>query len=419
MKRPGFRARLLWILLAFATVPAIVLVIAGAFVANRSIPLLGGSGAWERVAQSARGVATALDTAALTPVQRQALRVHEQELNASLEQARRVRYLADRAPLVIAVFGVIGLGVLVLVASRVAAHLSRQLSRPLNELVGWAGLIARGQPLPDRAPRKRGAPEFAILRRRVRKMAEELDAARERELEAERLSAFREAARRVAHELKNPLTPIRFAVSRLRREAPPSLAETVDVLETESARLEMLARTFAQFGRLPEGPPSEIDVPELVRYTARATIPDGIPVTVDAQEGVPLAWGQHEALARALSNIMLNAVDACADGGEIGVEVSPGRLHDAAAVVIAVRDTGCGIPAERLPTIWDPYATSKAGGTGLGLAIARQTVEANGGTVAAESVPGAGTTIRLTLPAADGRVPSRAPEAWTALGTSA
>lgn len=400
MSRLSFRARLLWILLAFAIVPSVVLMLAGAAVASRVLPLIGGSGAWERVAQTGRVVTTELDTTRLTARQREALRQHEQELNASLEQARRIQYLAGRAPLVLAVLALFGLGVLVLLASRVAAHLSRQLSRPLNELVGWAGRIAKGLPLPDQPPRKQGAPEFAILRRRVRQMADELEAARDTELEAERLSAFREAARRVAHELKNPLTPIRFAVSRLKREAPPELAETVEVLETESERLETLARTFSQFGRLPEGPPSEIDVGELVRYTARATVPDSVPCTVEVADGVPLAWAQHEPLARSLANVLLNAADACADGGSIAIRVTPGRLQGKEAVDVEVQDTGCGIPPERLATIWEPYVTSKPGGTGLGLAIARQAVEASGGAVLAESTVGEGTTIRFTIPAA-------------------
>src|SRR5690606_3042558 len=155
VKRLSFRARLLWILLAFAIVPSVVLMLAGTAAVNRVLPRLGGSGAWERVAQSGRVVASELDSARLTAAQRRALRQHEQELNASLEQARRIQYLAGRAPIVIAALALIGLGILVVVASRVAAHLSRQLSRPLNELVGWAGRIAKGLPLPDQPPRKR------------------------------------------------------------------------------------------------------------------------------------------------------------------------------------------------------------------------------------------------------------------------
>ncbi len=155
----------------------------------------------------------------------------------------------------------------------------------------------------------------------MREMAGELELGRARAVEAERSAALRESARQVAHELKNPLTPIRFAVERLRRDAPPELAETVDVLAIESPRLEAMARSFAQFGRLPEGPRAEVDVGELARYTARATIPPDVNVNVDVADDVPMIQGHHDALARALSNVMLNAVDACKDGGAVGVRV--------------------------------------------------------------------------------------------------
>ena len=92
-------------------------------------------------------------------------------------------------------------------------------------------------------PPRRGAPEFQVLRERMRDMASELELGRTRALEAERAAVLRESARQVAHELKNPLTPIRFAVERLRRDAPPELAETVDVLAIESQRLEAMARS--------------------------------------------------------------------------------------------------------------------------------------------------------------------------------
>ena len=118
-------------------------------------------------------------------------------------------------------------------------------------------------------------------------MASELELGRARALEAERSAALRESARQVAHELKNPLTPIRFAVERLRRDAPPELAETVDVLAIESQRLEAMARSFAQFGRLPEGPRAEVDMGELARYTARATIPPELGGNVDIAADVP------------------------------------------------------------------------------------------------------------------------------------
>jgi signal transduction histidine kinase len=236
----------------------------------------------------------------------------------------------------------------------------------------------------------------------MRDMADAIEEGRKREAEAARLRAYRESARRVAHELKNPLTPIRFAISRLRRDAPPELRETVDVLETESLRLERIAKAFAQFGRLPEGPPAEIDIEELLRYAASSAIPEEMTANVEADPDLPRIVGHHDALAGAVSNVILNAVDACDGRGRIDVEAHRSRLNGSDAVAIEVRDTGHGIAPQDLERIWDPYVTGKAGGTGLGLAIARQAVLAHDGRVEAESTLGSGSIIRLIIPAAAG-----------------
>jgi signal transduction histidine kinase len=306
--------------------------------------------------------------------------------------------MTRRAPAV-AALAALGAALLFgIVASRVAGHLSRNLSRPLSELVGWTETIGRGEPLPEGPPRK-GAPEFVVLRNRMREMATELRLGRARALEAERATALRDAARQVAHELKNPLTPIRFAISRLRREAPESLAETVDVLEVESRRLEEMARSFALFGRLPEGPRAPVDVGELVRAATRSAVPAETPVAVSVADDVPMVAGHVDALGRALTNVLLNAVEASAPDAPVEVTVRRAVLDGRPMVEVAVRDRGVGIPEGRLSRIWEPYVTHKPGGTGLGLAIVRQTVLAHDGAVAAESTTGAGTTVRLFLPA--------------------
>ena len=397
MKRVGFRGRLFLILLAFALVPSILISFAWSATGSFVLPLFGATAAWDSAAASGERAVDSLRNAPLTPAQRNALDVHEETLRESVVLSRQAEFVFRRAAqrLVLAtLFVVLIIGV---VASRVAGHLSRHLSRPLQELVGWTASIGRGEPLPNEPPR-RGAPEFEVLRTRMRDMAGELELGRTRALEAERAAALRESARQVAHELKNPLTPIRFAVERLRRDVAPELTETVEVLAVESQRLETMAKSFAQFGRLPEGPRAEVDVGELVRYTARATIPQEMPVNVDVADDVPMIRGHHDALARALSNIMLNAVDACRAGGAVGVRVRRSAVHGRDAVEVAVSDTGCGIPPERLERIWEPYVTSKPGGTGLGLAIARQTIMAHDGAVAAESTAGVGTEIRFVLP---------------------
>jgi signal transduction histidine kinase len=203
----------------------------------------------------------------------------------------------------------------------------------------------------------------------------------------------------VAHELKNPLTPIRFAIARLRRDAPDSLAETVDVLESESRRLEEMARSFALFGRLPEGPQAPVDLGELARTATRTVVPEETPVTVHVDEDVPMVPGHVDALGRALTNVLLNAVEASVPGAPLRVTVRNVTRGARPMVEVAVHDRGAGIPNARLERIWEPYVTHKAGGTGLGLAIVRQTLLAHHGEVAAESTPGTGTTIRLFLPA--------------------
>jgi signal transduction histidine kinase len=118
-------------------------------------------------------------------------------------------------------------------------------------------------------------------------------------------------------------------------------------------------------------------------------------VEIETGADLPLVQGQHDALHRAFANVLINAVEAGGANARLEVRVAR-RGHD---VVVAVRDHGCGIAADKLPRIWDPYVTDKTSGTGLGLAIVKQTVMAHGGRVEADSTPGEGTEVRLVFPA--------------------
>mgnify|MGYP002780125771 CR=1 FL=1 len=395
--RAPFRSRLFAILLLFAVVPSILVTTAWLTTTSRTLPLIGATSAWDRVGATGERVVSSLADAPLSPTQRAALDAHEAELRQSIAMARRFGFVVPRTVRLIALGAVVLLVGVALGASRVAGHLARQLSRPLDELVGWTGLIRSGVALPA-ARTPRGAPEFEVLRAGMRTMADELELGRRRALEAERAEAFRESARRFAHELKNPLTPIRFAIDRLRRTAPDTLHDTIDVLAEEAGRLETMARSFAQFGRLPDGPAADVDVGELVTRIAHATVPDTMTLTLDVSTSLPLVRGYHDPLVRAVGNVLLNAVEACGHGGTIQVAVEPSVFAASPAVRICIRDTGPGIPPERLAHIFDPYVTTKPGGTGLGLAIARQTIDAHGGELTAHSTPGEGTEIRFVLP---------------------
>ncbi len=421
MNQLRFRTRLVLILSLFAIIPAVVLTLLWSGTVSTALPLVSGRAAWDSAAASGGRAIAAARRAPLTPAQGAAIDAHERELSTSVEQARRYNFLATRTVRVIAIAGILALLVLTGAASRVAGHLSRQLSRPLDELVRWTELIGHGQPLPPPAEpavapvqrngddsattiqvtmsRVKGAPEFETLRRSMREMVSELEMRREQAVEAERLRAFRESARRVAHEIKNPLTPIRFALARLREDAPAALQENLHVIQMESDRLDRMAKSFAEFGRLPEGPPSEVDIADLLRYTARSCLPPSFALDIQIEDDLPRVHGHNGALAGALSNVLLNAVDASGETGRITVRANATKLWGREAVRITVADNGAGIAPEKLETIWEPYVTSKSGGTGLGLAIARQAIWAHDGTVDATSTLGKGTEIQFTIPA--------------------
>jgi len=390
-----FRRRIFLVLVAMAAVPTGLAVIGWMLTVRTVAPASGARASLEEVAGSARIMLDQIDTNRLAPAARAAMRAHLDALSRGVSLARRadlyLRYYTAGLAIV-----VVALGTLVLFAAvRVAGHLSRQLSRPIDELVGWTRLIRQREALPE-GPPTRGAPEFESLRLALRDLAGALDAARARELEAERLRAFREVARRVAHEIKNPLTSMRIAVEQLGRPgdaADQRRAVALEVLVAETDRLERLAREFADFGRLPEGPTSEVDLVELLEELGRTAVPEQVAVVVHAN-GRRSIQGHYDPLRRAFSNLFRNAAEAMGGRGTIDVTVA----GEGRGIIVTVADHGPGIPPELRGRVFQPYMTTKVDGTGLGLALVRQTVDAHSGTIAASETPGGGATFTLVFP---------------------
>jgi signal transduction histidine kinase len=389
----SFRHRILLVLIVLGTVPTTAALIGWAFTVRANNPVAAGRGAIERVGESGRGLVGTLDTTRLSRAERAALSRHVTELNEALSRVQQAstytRIYSGALTILLLVFG----GVVIYASVRLGGHLSRQLSRPMEELIGWTGNIRRHEALPADRP-QRGAPEFTALRTALREMASNLEQGRARELESERLRAFREVARRVAHEMKNPLTPIRFAVTQLKRDAAPAQAETLEVIATEAARLEQLAREFTEFGRLPEGPPAEVDLAELLEELTRTSLPEGVSARLQVSPGLHTITGHYDPLRRALGNILRNAVEAMGGKGhlELGSEEKMG------GVAVTIADHGPGIAPDRQSRLFEPYFTTKPDGTGLGLTLVRQTVEAHGGTIKVSDTPGGGATFELWLP---------------------
>jgi signal transduction histidine kinase len=225
-------------------------------------------------------------------------------------------------------------------------------------------------------------------------MAEGLERARAQEIESERLRAFRETARRVAHEMRNPLTPIRLAVAHLSQVTGAEHREAIEVLKAESERLEQLAREFTAFGRLPEGPAAPVDFTELLAELARTSLPSTMKARLDLDPATPVLLGHYDPLRRAFSNLLRNAAEACEERGELEIAAAP---ENGGGIRIEIRDHGPGVPASMADRIFDPYWTGKPDGTGLGLALVKQTIEMHGGTISLAETPGGGATFVVRM----------------------
>lgn len=395
----SFRNRILLALVVLGAAPTTIGILGLAETLRRNTAIAGRE-TMEDLGTSGRALLATIDTTRLEPTERSALLLHLQQLNRALTLARSaVPYSEARTLALVATVLLFG-ALLLWTSLRVARALSHQLSRPIDELVGWTVRIRRGEPLPEEAPRK-GAPEFRSLRIALRETSRELQQGRAVELEAERLRAFREVARRVAHEMKNPLTPVRFAVSQLSRTATPEQQEALEVLRAESGRLEGLARDFANLGRLPEGPAAEVDLGELLDELLRTSLPEGMQSGLSLASNTPHILGHYDALRRVFANLIRNSVEACGGTGTLDVTVR--GLGD--SVMVSIADHGPGIPAADRPRVFEPYFTRKADGTGLGLAIVKQVVDLHRGAIEVQETPGGGATFVITLPVRPPRAP--------------
>jgi signal transduction histidine kinase len=391
--RLSFRARLFLALFAVSALPVALISVAG-IVYLRTQQLTQGTGNLDDMARTWRTARAELARVPMSPGATLAVARHDTTLNFVLQSSSQSRFLERnfqvQGPYIYAIAAFIllfGVGV-------VGVSLSRQFSAPLDEVVDWTDRIRRHDALPPQAG-QRGIPEFAALQTALRDLQHGLEQARIAEIESERLRAFGEVARRVAHEMKNPLTPIRLAVLQLSRTASPEHREVLDIIATESSRLEALAREFAELGRLPEGIAAPVDLRELLEDLLRSTVPSTMPHRLDAEADLPPVEGFYDPLRRAFSNLLRNAVEACKGEGTITVALRRGEQ----TLDVTISDSGPGIAVEKREQIFQPYYTEKGDGTGLGLAIVRQTIEQHHGSIAVTDTPGGGATFLVRFPA--------------------
>ena len=295
----------------------------------------------------------------------------------------------------------------ILLAIIFSLWIAARVSRPVEELARAAEEVASGSW--DTQVPVRGRDEVAVLARSFNHMTGHLTNQREKLVQSERVAAWRELARRLAHELKNPLFPLQLTVENLVRARQLPAAEFDEVfnectqtLSMEIDNLKTIIGRFSDFSKMPKPELERIDARDVVgRVHALYAISseDGpkINLETDVDDRPMPLMVDPELLHRALSNLVLNAKDAMPEGGTVTISTHP----KGDAVELRVADTGLGLTPEECERLFTPYYTTKQHGTGLGLAIVQSVVADHAGTITVESLAGHGATFVITLPGAE------------------
>ncbi|MGD1092426.1 MAG: ATP-binding protein [Bryobacteraceae bacterium] len=285
---------------------------------------------------------------------------------------------------------------------------TERITRPVERLAAGARAVAAG----DWSTRVdvMSNDEIGELARVFNQMTEQLVEHRERALQAERVAAWRELARRLAHELKNPLFPLQITIENLQRARERSEAEFDEVfrestttLLAELANLKTIIGRFSDFARMPQPRFETVDMNEIIRgvfklHNARLQTGAKIEPILDLANGEIQISADGDQLRRAIGNLVLNALDAMPEGGTLRVCTR----HEEDGVRLSISDSGQGLTEEECARLFTPYYTTKQHGTGLGLAIVQSVVSDHHGRISVTSEPGRGTTFLIDLPQSQG-----------------
>ena len=293
-----------------------------------------------------------------------------------------------------------------LIGLLVSWWVSRRITKPVEELARGAREVATGRW--DTKISVTGNDEIGQLAGAFNEMTGTLAAQKEKLVQTERVAAWRELARRLAHELRNPLFPLQITVENLQRarqlgpqQFQEVFTEATATLKAELANLNSIVGRFSDFSKMPAPEFSKVNLNEALREAVRLFEPQftavGKPhITTEffLSDSLPEIDADSELLHKAFQNLVLNAMDAMPGGGNLSM-----RSSDAESVVrIEVSDTGKGLTPEECSRLFTPYYTTKQKGTGLGLAIVQSVVSDHHGNISVSSEEGRGTTFRIELP---------------------
>jgi signal transduction histidine kinase len=285
-----------------------------------------------------------------------------------------------------------------LLGAAIGYWMAERIADPVNRLTRATRRIARGDL--DARIAATSSDELRRLVEDFNQMAADLKRQRGEIERTQRIEAWADMARQVAHDIKNPLTPIQLSAEHARRvnidrgrPLSPVLDECVTAILTQVRLLRQIATEFSSFASSPKPRPEPTALAVLIEEVVepyRAGLQGRIAIDVTATPDLPPVNIDRTLFARALTNIIENALHAMPGTGRLTVATQPGTVE--------ITDTGVGMDEEAQRRIFEPYFSTKATGTGLGLTIAKRNVELNGGRIEVRSARGVGTTVTITLP---------------------
>ncbi|HXM24009.1 MAG TPA: ATP-binding protein [Terriglobales bacterium] len=294
----------------------------------------------------------------------------------------------------------------ILLAILLSGWAAARVTRPVEQLARAAREVASGNWNAQVAVTS--SDELGELAESFNRMTGELLAQREHLVQTERVAAWRELARRLAHELKNPLFPLQLTVENLlraRQQSPQQFEEifqeSSSTLLAEIANLKAIISRFSEFSRMPQPQFQQIQLNDVVQnvgrlFQAQLHAPEHVYIACKLELAEPMEpiAADPDLLHRALSNLVLNAMDAMPQGGSLMLRTR----QDGDLSYVEVSDTGTGLTPEECERLFTPYYTSKPHGTGLGLAIVQSVISDHGGRISVRSESGRGTTFAIELP---------------------
>ena len=300
----------------------------------------------------------------------------------------------------------LGVTLFILVGAGSGFYMAERIADPVKRLTRATRQIARGDF--DAQIAVRSADELQRLVASFNRMAVDLKEQQTKLERTHRLEAWAEMARQVAHEIKNPLTPVQLSAEHLLRvhadrgePLSPVLQSCVGSILAQVRILRQISAEFSSYASSPTVTPEPAEIDALVDSVLepyRVGLDGRVTITVDIPSSVPTLSLDRTLVARALTNVIENALHAMPAGGTLTVRAT----HEPGIVVLSIGDTGVGLDEATLARIFEPYFSTRVTGTGLGMAIAKRNVELNGGAIAVESSPGRGTTVTFRFPAVEG-----------------